>query len=788
MNNLIKRVWTRKELVFVEDLRGMAFTNEDGAHTFSIAGKDENGADLALSGTVAGSLIRPDGTTTAMTGTIADGCANLTLSPECYGVSGRASLTIFLTSGGQKTAIYHAVMSIGKSSTSQVSPGVAADVVDLVNRIDTATASIPATYTALLGSIASDYSSSKTYKAGNYVWYGGYLYKAKQDIDTAESWASEHWTKAVLADDFRSEITNLKSALDENISARLSDVDGIQVPQTMELGTMAFASTAIAWQASTTRIRIPSTVAIDVSKNDIIKLTDYNNCKFTASVQTDVDSYTYVGFRQTDYVVPNGGRLYLVVAYSDDRTITNVSDLANRVRIVGSDGAISSLDSRVKALESYNYVINTHSLPADLFGAGTYESGTYNPSFRTYRLSTIRTLVYGYDLTVKADDGWRFYCSKYINGAWVVEPWATELHIDAGTPFGFTLAKTSEDATSTATVAEFLPHYTFSTDLSETIEALDERVTELEGDVIVDTSKIAEYMSHFYASNVAEAYAFFTDPHLMGSAGAFDEKNFKKYINVLSETVKRTSAAYVVCGGDWLNREDTKSQASAKLGYVDGQMRALFPEKYYPIAGNHDFNYIGYEDGSRLPESGWVSNTAMRNFWFHEYEQCYYKFKVMTAQNYVLNTRTDYDGTNAYDKTMLDWFSAQLIEDDAPHCTVMFHIMHLSSVSSAIPKRVVAIGKIIEAFNNHTICTLSIDTEGYDKTYDFTGTTGKIDYVIVGHTHADFTEIFGGVPVIGCVNFTKDDTSSFDLVFADYTNHKVYTTRIGSGESREFNI
>lgn len=213
MNNLIKRVWTRKELVFVEDLRGMAFTNEDGAHTFSIAGKDENGTDLALSGTVAGSLIRPDGTTTAMTGTIADGCANLTLSPECYGVSGRASLTIFLTSGGQKTAIYHAVMSIGKSSTSQVSPGVAADVVDLVNRIDTATASIPATYTALLGSIASDYSSSKTYKAGNYVWYGGYLYKANQDIDTAESWTSGHWTKAVLADDFRSEITDLKSAI-----------------------------------------------------------------------------------------------------------------------------------------------------------------------------------------------------------------------------------------------------------------------------------------------------------------------------------------------------------------------------------------------------------------------------------------------------------------------------------------------------------------------------------------------------------------------------------------------
>jgi predicted phosphodiesterase len=275
----------------------------------------------------------------------------------------------------------------------------------------------------------------------------------------------------------------------------------------------------------------------------------------------------------------------------------------------------------------------------------------------------------------------------------------------------------------------------------------------------------------------------------MGSAGTFSETTFNQYIGVLEETVKQTSAAYVVCGGDWLNNGDTKAQAAAKLGFVDGKMRAMFPEKYYPIVGNHDYNYLGVDgDGNRLPSADWISVDAMRNFWFYDHEHCYYKFKRMTAQNYVLNIRTDHDGNSAYDQGQLDWLAANLIEDDPAHSTIMFHIYYLSGVGTTIPTRVVAVGKIIAAFNAHTICTLTTETEGYEKTYDFTGTSGHIDYSLVGHTHADFSDTFGGVPVIGCDNFTDGGESTFDLIFADYSVGKVYCTRIGTGASREFNI
>lgn len=64
--------------------------------------------------------------------------------------------------------------------------------------------------TKLQGSFADDYDSTKTYVVGEYVEYGGDLYRCKTAIDTAEAWTAAHWTKAPLAGD----VADVKSALD----------------------------------------------------------------------------------------------------------------------------------------------------------------------------------------------------------------------------------------------------------------------------------------------------------------------------------------------------------------------------------------------------------------------------------------------------------------------------------------------------------------------------------------------------------------------------------------------
>ena len=61
------------------------------------------------------------------------------------------------------------------------------------------------------GVVASAYSSSKTYKVGDYVLHNSNLYRCITAITTAEAFTAAHWTQIVLADD----VSDLKSDLDE---------------------------------------------------------------------------------------------------------------------------------------------------------------------------------------------------------------------------------------------------------------------------------------------------------------------------------------------------------------------------------------------------------------------------------------------------------------------------------------------------------------------------------------------------------------------------------------------
>lgn len=216
MNNVIKRKWCTKGTVYIEGLTGTAFTGEDGGHTFIISGVNPDGTSVTLAGTVAGTYILPDGSTQPLTGSIVDGKAQITLDPECYALPGRGQLTIFLMASGQKVAIYGAVLNVARSSTDQVPPAITADVADLVNDIEEARATIPASYTNLMASLAKNYADL-TYPvaAGTYAWQDGWMYRAKVDIPSAESWKASHWGKVPLADSLVDELSALKSALND---------------------------------------------------------------------------------------------------------------------------------------------------------------------------------------------------------------------------------------------------------------------------------------------------------------------------------------------------------------------------------------------------------------------------------------------------------------------------------------------------------------------------------------------------------------------------------------------
>jgi hypothetical protein len=211
--NIIKRTWHQNQMVKIEPLNGFAFQAESGGHTFQISGVDDSGNAVPISGTIAGVFLRPDNTDVALTGSASGGVASVTLKAECYAVPGRFLLTVYATSGSNKGTIYAAMGTVSRTSSGAVSPAAASDVVDLVNRINAATATIPASYTTLLNAVAGDYSDTKTYAVKDFVWYNGHLYRCTTAITTAETWTASHWSQVVLADALNQDITDLKSAL-----------------------------------------------------------------------------------------------------------------------------------------------------------------------------------------------------------------------------------------------------------------------------------------------------------------------------------------------------------------------------------------------------------------------------------------------------------------------------------------------------------------------------------------------------------------------------------------------
>ena len=225
MNNIIKRVWIQNRLVNIEDLTGMVFQAEIGAHTFEISGIDDTGAAVALSGTVSGVFRRPDNADIALTGAASGGVVSVTLPADCYAVPGRFGLTIFVTSNSQKVAVYACVGTVAVSSTGNVAGDTPANVEDLIDDINAAIADlnsaigqIPASYANVMAAIAPTYSGSALYPVGAYAWYNGSLYRCITAITTAEAWTAGHWTAAVLGND----VGDLKSAFDE-----FSGADGI---------------------------------------------------------------------------------------------------------------------------------------------------------------------------------------------------------------------------------------------------------------------------------------------------------------------------------------------------------------------------------------------------------------------------------------------------------------------------------------------------------------------------------------------------------------------------------
>ena len=372
MNNIIKRKWNQNSMVIIEDLQGMAFQAESGGHTFQISGIDGEGNTVALSGTPAGVMLRADGQDVTLTCSVSGGVVSATLPANAYSVPGRFGLTIFLTSDGQKTAIYAAVGTVGKTSSGTVAPPAGSDVVTLVNQINTAIAAIPANYNACF---APAYSTSGLYSVGQYVTYNGNLYRCNTAITTAETWTAAHWTQTNLGAD----VYDLKSALLQN-NAMYGMPKMIFGNATVASdGTITYYTTGRYYGAIT-----PPNVYAYFLKGTTLFLTDYSETRFGVS-RVDLStgkSPDGSGWVESGaYTVENEG-YYLVNIQDKNLTAKSEVEYFTRFLIVSNDMRVNALEGDVKEIQEEigkNYVpeLVLGNVSVNSSGVATYQSRSY---------------------------------------------------------------------------------------------------------------------------------------------------------------------------------------------------------------------------------------------------------------------------------------------------------------------------------------------------------------------------------------------------------------------------
>ena len=216
--------WRRRDLnslTQIEYLQGNLFSQDAAGNLIGVE-LYSGGEAYSGGGSISANVIRADGGTVAVTGSISGNKASVTLPAACYAVVGPIIIVVKLTVNSVVTTIGAFASSVYASTTgATVDPGtLVISVQTLITNLAAATASF-ADYSGLLAMIAPTYSTSGKYAVGDYVIYNNGLYRCTTAITSGESWTSGHWKAVTIG----GEVSDLKSAITMRNKA-LADIVG----------------------------------------------------------------------------------------------------------------------------------------------------------------------------------------------------------------------------------------------------------------------------------------------------------------------------------------------------------------------------------------------------------------------------------------------------------------------------------------------------------------------------------------------------------------------------------
>lgn len=325
--------------------------------------------------------------------------------------------------------------------------------------------------------------------------------------------------------------------------------------------------------------------------------------------------------------------------------------------------------------------------------------------------------------------------------------------------------------------------------------------------VVFDIRK--EFCSRLNTEGDVETFLFFTDPHLTPNSRYESMNEFlrNKYISTLQKYYNSLPLDSCICGGDWLNFSHTKDAARSWIGYCDAYMRKLF-RNYIPVFGNHDSNPYN----PNTEQSSWLNALTykeMENLMFRENKGTYYSYKAVNTHFYVLNSGVSFikEMTNStYSRLVsnrwpqVDWLGQKFLSEDPEHGIIVLHIYSngsnesewFSNETGYWAAGIHALGANVKAmaiaYNKRQSITLN------GNTYDFSNCEGNIAFIMCGHTHYDYVDTSGELPIVCCTNleggYLDGNTvkyslePTFDNCVVDYDSGTLYMVRVGVAKSR----
>lgn len=288
-------------------------------------------------------------------------------------------------------------------------------------------------------------------------------------------------------------------------------------------------------------------------------------------------------------------------------------------------------------------------------------------------------------------------------------------------------------------------------------------------------SKIKIFRNECDSSTENETFIFFSDPHLFFPANRDTtdlEHSFNSKFSVMKNICQYLGLNFIICGGDWITKDDYQEFAEQELLFAKHYMNRWF-KSYYPIMGNHDTNYMGFVSEDE-PTPGYLPKSFIEGSLFKEFGGTSYAFYGERTVFYILDSGIDWKMTDDK-KSQLHRLANSLSKSENEHIVIAYHSFYNGSDITSMSQ---AILKICNAFNNKG-CT------SFDKVnYDFSSSRGQVHFILAGHNHKDSVDIEQGIPVIRIINFLHTGVPSYDLCLIDYDKMKLYMTRIGDGNSR----